>query len=1391
MATPDSLNKELKKVVQTTGFIAGGGLDTLQGRISSQLRTTNDIASIVHQLNVVYYNIVKTLTDGSDTGRENVLETGIAGTNIICYQDATEGSCYWADLLEKPATIKEVFDCVLGRLSSLENQILEGIDVSEYDDSSLVARLDCIELNLLQIMKDTLGSGSYGCDGSSDFIYSLASIINALGANFDGFTPIHVAHSGESTPGPYTLSVYSSNIIWDVAVSQTNVENLASDLTCIRDAIGMTASDDCNNEYSTETPSAATAGNNVVADGDSLREAIKALDGAVGSSNYWTTIDFDQTGTGTFAGSSSISADNSSDTIEFVAGDGIRINALDDPERVRWSVENYSLQDAYAYSPHGRINLDNTYPINQQGLSLMDNVTPCTGQLLQVADSSGSHYMRLGKHENYTDSVLYENYRMDLKASPIYFEPQQYTPATTGPALGAPFNSTTRGAIWVSSGTSAFQDKFGNDLVANHIYYREPNQGLIHDLTCCQHLADGYTIADPATVNDPFEDVIWTESPGSDTRLSRAHPSGTNAFLAYQEHPNNGGQVHYSIEVVDPTGNDTAGADGANYVAINHHESAVLFSKLSSATNIPETHANQGALFIPNDGTVYNQTPVTAGRLYYRAPSNGNIYDLTSTAAGSAQNLFDGIQVDVSGGILNDSFPIKVAAVGELHFHTDVPLNGETVTITDTNGLTRTYTGSSVGTDAANGLFSVNNASDAIDGLDLCINHPNGHNGSITTSQPVNDRLVLTQIAGVKGNTVIAHTFSQPGITVTNFAGGSSTSSATSVNDKFVFVAGGGITLDASDDRLELFADLSSVSVHSLSDVNASNPSNSQVLVYDAGNSEYVNKDYTVTQTAGGSGVSLVGADTLGGGKTIKGVHAASSKLSVIANGNNADIDIDIGTLNVADLSDVTAPSPNNEDVLMWTGAAWVASAPNDYRRGGINTGTGEDLIKQVTNDNIEIKSLKTNSSQLTISSTSNEVYIDYTPSGTGESLANTLAIGNTTGGQNIVVSGGDEIQGAADLVLKASDHNVDLMASGTGNVRVRSGSAQDLVFLQVGESPDAGLGFIPPGLFGPDGFFMLGPKDTTIPTPADSSYIPTQVNIRSASLDSTSAGVGKYSGNVQVTTGDTSFSGAGTVPGSSGSLSLNTGTVTGNANSGTITARTGNSSGADSGPVAIYTGTGNVNSGGMLFQTGDAITGTSGGIVLETGPGATGRGKVRLNAAGVDVKVSSAPTTSGADWVTLFAADNSDTANYTHGGLYYLDPTSGSTETRRIDLPSVDTEHVNLPEAPNDTVYYYGWASRDCRLTKAEAFSVVVATQGNYTLTMEKKVGQSWVNMLSTTNFNMKSLTALTPGDLSLTATAADLRFAANDVWRIGIASDSAQLDAEGVYVRMAFEAV
>ena len=300
MATPDDLDKELKKITQSTGSVSGGGLDTKRVELLVQIRTRRDIASIIYQLNTVYYNIVKTLTDGKDAGRENVLEVGIAGTNIICYQDATQGSAFWADLLEKPATIKEVFDSVLSKISDIENQINETSGTTTYDDSSLHKRLDCIELNLLQIMKDTLGTGSYGCDGSNDFVHSLASLINAIGANFSGFTPIHSAHAGETAVSSLTLSILSSGITWDVAVSQTNVADLTTHLTCIRDAIGMSGASDCTNTFSTETPSAATGGNNFIADGDSLREAIKALDTAIptsGGGGWPTSTGVDYAGT--------------------------------------------------------------------------------------------------------------------------------------------------------------------------------------------------------------------------------------------------------------------------------------------------------------------------------------------------------------------------------------------------------------------------------------------------------------------------------------------------------------------------------------------------------------------------------------------------------------------------------------------------------------------------------------------------------------------------------------------------------------------------------------------------------------------------------------------------------------------------------------------------------------------------------------------------------------------------------------------------------------------------------------------------------------------------------------------------------------------------------------
>ena len=1002
MATPDSLNKELLKVTQTTGSVAGGGLETPKGRASWQIRCRNDISNVVYQLNTVYYNIVKTLTDGRDVGRENVLETGIAGTNIICYQQATEGSCYWADLLEKPATIKEVFDCVLARIASIQNQLDESVESEVYDDTSLLARLDCIELNLLQILKDTLGSGSYGCDGEADFSYSLASMINAIGANFDGFTAIHTPHSGESTAGPYSLTFLSSNITWDVAVAQSNVFNLTPELACFRSAIGMTSATDCTNNYSAQTPSSATAGNNIVADGDSIRKAIRALDQA--STLSWSTIGL-IAGAGTTSGVSSVVADSANDTLSLTAGPFIGLHGSESPEDIRISVENYSLQDAYSQGLNGQINLDNTLPAARAGIVLRDGATPLTSSLFMVQPNAGGSagYFRIGQHENYADDVKYQTYRVDMGGSPMYLEPIQYTPGTTGGGLSAPFNATTRGSIWVSTGTSAFKDANGKDLVANHLYYREPSQGTIHKLTCCPDLADDFTVTAPPTVNDTMPDVVWQEASGNDTRLSRA---GGDDFLVFQEHSSNGGAKHLSIGVVDPTGNQTDGTNGANYYELNLHDTALMLSKRGSATNIPETSGTEGALFVPHDSTTYNNVQVSAGRLYYRLPGNGAIIDLTVAGSGTAQNLFNSFDLEsVSGGTVAGGGASDVQAKITITADSGGGLVGKKIKVFNTDGTHVELTGVA-GTSNATSFNTdlIGNASDLATQLHASFTAA-ASNGSLkmSVSSIQNNSngdprcIILTQLNGgingnnttasgtlISGNKVLINqtTPGQPN-GVLGHIGGRTTSSAGAATDVFKVQAGPGVTLTAIPKGFAISADFANQSMNSMGDVNAGSPAAGSLLVYNNTSSKYENKKYGLQAPSGGSGVGLFGAAAADGSLTVKNLKAADAKLSVTADANNADIKVGLGTVNVNDLSDVSSANPSVGDSLIYTNNGWLATNSANARRNAVNKGGGAGLVKQINGNDIEFRSVKLHSSYaagLDINTSGDEVVITQIP---------------------------------------------------------------------------------------------------------------------------------------------------------------------------------------------------------------------------------------------------------------------------------------------------------------------------------------------------------------------------------------------------------------------------
>ena len=103
--------------------------------------------------------------------------------------------------------------------------------------------------------------------------------------------------------------------------------------------------------------------------------------------------------------------------------------------------------------------------------------------------------------------------------------------------------------------------------------------------------------------------------------------------------------------------------------------------------------------------------------------------------------------------------------------------NGDTITIVDTAGTSKTYTVASA-TDAAAGEFAGEPAggmNGLANGLALCIANAAGHNGTITTSATATGQITLTQVgAGSDGNTTI--TKSGLGVaTVVQWSGGTDT----------------------------------------------------------------------------------------------------------------------------------------------------------------------------------------------------------------------------------------------------------------------------------------------------------------------------------------------------------------------------------------------------------------------------------------------------------------------------------------------------------------------------------------------------------------------------------------------------------------------------------------
>jgi hypothetical protein len=101
-------------------------------------------------------------------------------------------------------------------------------------------------------------------------------------------------------------------------------------------------------------------------------------------------------------------------------------------------------------------------------------------------------------------------------------------------------------------------------------------------------------------------------------------------------------------------------------------------------------------------------------------------------------------------------------------------------------------------------------------------------------------------------------------------------------------------------------------------------------------------------------------------------------------------------------------------------------------------------------------------------------------------------------------------------------------------------------------------------------------------------------------------------------------------------------------------------------------------------------------------------------------------------------------------------------------------------------TLYYKGWLPRSGTLSSVKVYMGSINTVGSYTLNIQNV---TTTNSCLSAALDMNTLVASTVTSVALTATAADLEFAADGVWDISLVSDNAGFDGEEVYLDLVFE--
>lgn len=203
--------------------------------------------------------------------------------------------------------------------------------------------------------------------------------------------------------------------------------------------------------------------------------------------------------------------------------------------------------------------------------------------------------------------------------------------------------------------------------------------------------------------------------------------------------------------------------------------------------------------------------------------------------------------------------------------------------------------------------------------------------------------------------------------------------------------------------------------------------------------------------------------------------------------------------------------------------------------------------------------------------------------------------------------------------------------------------------------------------------------------------------------------------------------------------------------------------------------------SDGTVSQLGTAGGGEDLAATLALG-NTTGGTDISLTAGDHLFLPENAPPTTPASVGSFFVADG--TGGTTAGYPYFREASSGSLI---LIAKALDVERINMPESPGNTVHFYGWVPRSCRLIEIKAFMTTLNTVGN--LNFYASSGGN--NLLSGTSYNLNGLSAInTVNNIPLTGTSAHLQFAVDQVWKIAVESTDPGMDGEGIYIQLVWEA-